>query len=160
MIHLRQDGVGVDDAGNGREERVAVQLCRSLRAHPRAASAAEDPAGRERCAGEPGPGPVLDPIWVSTVFTENRDRLLTTEMTRKLMAAFLAYREVAPLSSDNRFSVEGTLVKAWASMKSFQPMASDTPPVDDPAACWDPMQPRKITPNRPHLRSRCPGLTA
>ena len=73
-----------------------------------------------------------DPVWVPTVFTKNRDRLLSTEMSRKVMAAILAHREVAPLLSDDHFSVDGTLVKAWASMKSFQPKAGDTPPDDDP----------------------------
>jgi transposase len=73
-----------------------------------------------------------DPVWVPTVFTKNRDRLLTTEMSRKVMAAVLAHCEVAPLLSDDHFSVDGTLVKAWASMKSFQPKADDTPPNDDP----------------------------
>ena len=73
-----------------------------------------------------------DPVWVPTVFTKNRDRLLTTDMSRKVMAAILAHREVAPLLSDDHFSVDGTLVKAWASMKSFQPKAIGTPPDDDP----------------------------
>ena len=63
---------------------------------------------------------VDDAVWVPTVFTKNRDRLLTTDMSRKIMAAILAHREVAPLLSDDHFSVDGTLVKAWASMKSFQ----------------------------------------
>jgi transposase len=73
-----------------------------------------------------------DPVWVPTVFTRNRNRLLTTEMSPKVMAAILAHREVAPLLSDEHFSVDGTLVKAWASMKSFQPKADDTPPDEDP----------------------------
>lgn len=72
-----------------------------------------------------------DPVWVPTVFTKNRDRLLTTEMSRKVMAAILAHREVAPLLSDEHFSVDGTLVKAWASMKSFQPKADAAPPDDE-----------------------------
>lgn len=72
-----------------------------------------------------------DPVWVPTVFTKNRDRLLTTEMSRRVMAAILAHREVAPLLSDDHFSVDGTLVKAWASMKSFQPKADATPPDDE-----------------------------
>ena len=72
-----------------------------------------------------------DPVWVPTVFTKNRDRLLTTEMSRKVMAAILAHREVAPLLSDEHFSVDGTLVKAWASMKSFQPKEDATPPEDE-----------------------------
>ncbi len=72
-----------------------------------------------------------DPVWVATVFTKNRDRLLTTDMSRKVMAAILAHREVAPLLSDEHFSVDGTLIKAWASMKSFQPKAEGTPPDDE-----------------------------
>ena len=69
-----------------------------------------------------------DPVWVPTVFTKNRNRLLTTEMSRMVMAAILSHREVAPLLSDDHFSVDGTLIKAWASMKSFQPRAEGAPP--------------------------------
>jgi transposase len=72
-----------------------------------------------------------DPVWVATVFTKNRDRLLTTDMSRTVMAAILGHREVAPLLSDEHFSVDGTLIKAWASMKSFQPKAEGAPPDDD-----------------------------
>ena len=72
-----------------------------------------------------------DAVWVPTVFTKNRDRLMSTEMSRKIMAAILAHREVAPLLSDDHFSVDGTLVKAWASMKSFQPKAA-APEADGP----------------------------
>ena len=72
-----------------------------------------------------------DPVWVPTVFTKNRDRLLTTDMSRKLLAAILAHREVAPLLSDEHFSVDGTLIKAWASMKSFQPKTESPPPDGD-----------------------------
>ena len=75
-----------------------------------------------------------DPVWMPTVFTKNRGRLLTTEMSRKVMAAILAHREVAPLLSDDHFSVDGTLVKAWVSMKSFQPKVGDTPPDGDPCS--------------------------
>ena len=71
-----------------------------------------------------------DPVWVPTVFTKNRDRLLTTNMSRKVMAAILAHREIAPLLSDAHFSVDGTLIKAWASMKRFQPKADAGPPDD------------------------------
>jgi hypothetical protein len=51
-------------------------------------------------------------------------------MSRKVMAAILAHRAVAPLLSDEHFSVDGTLIKAWASMKSFQPKVEDSPPDD------------------------------
>ena len=73
-----------------------------------------------------------DPVWVPTVFTKNRDRLLNTDIARKFLAAILAHREVAPLLSDEHFSVDGTLIEAWASMKSFQPKAEadgSEPPV-------------------------------
>lgn len=72
-----------------------------------------------------------DPVWVPTVFTKNRDRLSTTAMSRKVMATILAHREVAPLLSDEHCSVDSTLVKAWAWMKSFQPKADATPPDDE-----------------------------
>ncbi|NIY99973.1 transposase, partial [Salipiger sp. HF18] len=71
-----------------------------------------------------------DAIWVPTVFSKNRDRLLTTDMSRKVMAAILAHREVAPLLSDDHFSVDGTLVKAWASMKSVRPKEDGRQPED------------------------------
>ena len=87
-----------------------------------------------------------DPVWVPTVFTKNRDRLLTTDMSRKLLAAILADREVAPLLSDDHFSVDGTLVKAWASMKSFRPKADDMPPDDDPGSPPGPDSPTKDQP--------------
>lgn len=88
-----------------------------------------------------------DPVWVPTVFTKNRDRLLSTEMSRTVMAAILAHREVAPLLSDDHFSVDGTLVKAWASMKSFQPKADDTPPDDDPGSPPGPDTPAEDQPH-------------
>ena len=73
-----------------------------------------------------------EPVWVPTVFTKNRDRLLNTGMAQKLLAAILAHEKVAPLLSDEHFSVDGTLVEAWASFKSFRPKspASDAPPPD------------------------------
>jgi transposase len=74
---------------------------------------------------------VDDPVWVPTVFSKNRDRLLTTDISRKFLAAILAHAQVAPLLSDEHFSVDGTLIKAWASMKSFQPKPDGVPPDGD-----------------------------
>jgi transposase len=59
-----------------------------------------------------------DPVWVPTVFTKNRDRLLNADIARQFLAAILAHTDVAPLLSDEHFSVDGTLIEAWASMKS------------------------------------------
>lgn len=72
-----------------------------------------------------------DPVRVPTVFTRNRDRLLTTDMSRKVMAAILAHPEVRPPLSDEHFSVDGTPVRARASTKSFQPKHGAPPPHDD-----------------------------
>jgi len=77
-----------------------------------------------------------EPVWVPTVFTKNRDRLLNTEMSQKLLTAILAHEKIAPLLSDDHFSVDGTLVEAWASFKSFRPRASTpaSPPPPDEGA--------------------------
>ena len=78
-----------------------------------------------------------DPVWVPTVFTKNRDRLLDAGVAAKFMAQLLAHKEVRKLLSDEHFSVDGTLIEAWASMKSFQPKApAATPeqPGGDPPA--------------------------
>jgi len=48
-----------------------------------------------------------DPVWVPTVFTKNRDRLLTADIARKFLAAILADKAVAPLLPDEHFSVDG-----------------------------------------------------
>jgi transposase/IS5 family transposase len=74
-----------------------------------------------------------DAVWVPTVFTKNRDRLLNADIARKFLAAILSDKAVAPLLSDEHFSVDGTLIEAWASMKSFQPKAGASgtePPAD------------------------------
>ena len=62
---------------------------------------------------------VDDPVWVPTVFSKNRDRLLKAEVARDFLAELLTHKEVRALLSDEHFSVDGTQVQAWASMKSF-----------------------------------------
>ena len=57
-----------------------------------------------------------------TVFAKNRARLLSTDMSRKIMAAILAHRQAPPLLSDDHFSVDGTLVKAFA--MGLEPVAA------------------------------------
>jgi transposase len=71
-----------------------------------------------------------DAVWVPTVFSKNRDRLLDADVAAKFMSQLLAHKEVRGLLSDEHFSVDGTLIEAWASMKSFQPIAA--PPPDGP----------------------------
>ncbi len=69
------------------------------------------------------------PIWNVTVFTKNRERLLEGDVAAKFMAAVLSQPRVRKLLSDEHFSVDGTLIEAWASMKSFRPKdGSGEPP--------------------------------
>ena len=63
---------------------------------------------------------VDDPVWVPTVFSKNRDRLLEGDIAVAFMSALLNLPRVQALVSDEHFSVDGTLIKAWASMKSFR----------------------------------------
>ena len=73
-----------------------------------------------------------DPVWVPAVFTKNRGRLLDAKIAHKFLAELLARKEVRVLLSDDHFSVDGTLIEAWASMKSFQPkIPPDEPPAPD-----------------------------
>jgi transposase len=62
-----------------------------------------------------------DPVWVPTVFSKNRDRLLEADVARQFLKQLLGHQEVSPLLSDEHFCVDGTQLQAWASMKSFVP---------------------------------------
>jgi transposase len=71
-------------------------------------------------------------VWVPTVFTKNRDRLLEGDIAQKFFTHVLAQARMANLLSDEHFSVDGTLIEAWASQKSFQRKDQPGPPPDDP----------------------------
>ena len=62
-----------------------------------------------------------DPVWDHSTFSKNRDRLLDGEIAAKFLAAILAQPQIKRLLSMEHFSVDGTLIEAWASMKSFKP---------------------------------------
>lgn len=64
---------------------------------------------------------VDDPAWDHSVFSKNRDRLLEGDIAAKFLAAVLARPKVKGLISNDHFSVDGTLIEAWASMKSVKP---------------------------------------
>lgn len=64
---------------------------------------------------------VDDPAWDHSTFSKNRDRLLEGDIAAKFLAAVLAQPRVKRLLSSEHFSVDGTLIEAWASMKSFKP---------------------------------------
>ena len=62
-----------------------------------------------------------DPVWDHSTYSKNRDRLLEADVAKKFLKAILAHAKVKPLLSDDHFTVDGTLVQAWAAMKSFVP---------------------------------------
>ncbi len=73
-------------------------------------------------------------VWVPTVYSKNRDRLLGGEIAEKFFSAVLDQARTADLLSDEHFSVDGTLIEAWASHKSFQRRdgSGADKPKDDP----------------------------
>ena len=74
-----------------------------------------------------------EPVWVASVFSKNRDRLLEGEIAQKFFAQVLDQARGADLLSDEHFSVDGTLIEAWASQKSFQRKDGPMPPPSDDA---------------------------
>lgn len=75
-------------------------------------------------------------VWHPTSFTHNRDRLLQADVARAILVRLLALPRVKRLMSSERFSVNGTLIDAWASMKRFVPKDKDDgPPTPPPAGC-------------------------
>jgi transposase len=76
-----------------------------------------------------------EPSFVPTVFSKNRDRLLEHEVAHKFFHTVVGQARRAGLMSDEHFTVDGTLIEAWASLKSFRPKeekAADRDPPDDP----------------------------
>jgi transposase len=74
-----------------------------------------------------------DPIWDATVFSKNRERLLKGEVAEAFFQQVVNLARQKDLLSDEHFTVDGTLIQAWAGQKSFQKKeSSTTPPSDDP----------------------------
>jgi transposase len=74
-----------------------------------------------------------EPVWVPTVFSKNRDRLMEGDIAQKFFSQVLEQATAGGLVSDEHFSVDGTLIEAWASQKSFQRKdQTEEPPKDDP----------------------------
>jgi transposase len=73
-----------------------------------------------------------DAIWDATVFTKNRDRLLQGDIARAFFECVVAQAQARQLLSAEHFTVDGTLIEAWAGLKSFRPKGTPAPPPDDP----------------------------
>jgi hypothetical protein len=86
-------------------------------------------------------------VWVPTVYSHNRDRLLTTDVARQFLSGIVREADDLGLVSSDHFSVDGTLLQAWASIKSFEKMPSEstednesppsTPPSNPPSSGKD-----------------------
>jgi transposase len=72
-----------------------------------------------------------DPVWDPTVFSKNRDRLLAADVAALFFQQVLAEAKARDLVSDEHFTVDGTLLEAWASLKSFKAAGADAPPPSD-----------------------------
>ena len=70
-------------------------------------------------------------VWDATVFTKNRERLLAGEVASRFLARLIGLPAVRRLLSREHFSVDGTLIEAWASIKSFRPIDEEPPGGDD-----------------------------
>lgn len=66
-----------------------------------------------------------DPVWDASTFCHNRDRLLEADISALVLNGVIEHRKVRGLLSRDHFSVDGTLIEAWASMKSFRPKGGD-----------------------------------
>jgi transposase len=73
-----------------------------------------------------------EPVWDVTVFTKNRDRLLDGDVAREFLIEVVEQAREKNLTSDEHFTVDGTLIEAWASLKSFHHKGEKNTPPDDP----------------------------
>jgi len=74
-----------------------------------------------------------DAVWDATVFTKNRDRLLEAEVAKEFLSLVVEQARGQGWASEEHFTVDGSLLEAWASAKSFQPKKEKgSPPPDDP----------------------------
>jgi transposase len=76
---------------------------------------------------------VDDTVWDASTFSKNRDRLLEGDAAAAFLTAIVSHPKVRRLVSTEHFSVDGTLIEAWASMKSFRPKTEAGDPPDDGA---------------------------
>jgi transposase len=73
-----------------------------------------------------------EPVWDATTFSKNRERFIDGEVARRFFEQVVAAADERSLLSSEHFSVDGTLIEAWASLKSFRRKDEDqAPPSDD-----------------------------
>ncbi len=72
-----------------------------------------------------------DAVWDHSVFSKNRERLIASDVAAAFFARIMEQAAAAGLLSDEHFTVDGTLIEAWASLKSFRPQDQPPPPPTD-----------------------------
>jgi transposase len=75
---------------------------------------------------------VDEPVWNASTFSKNRERLLERDIAQKLLEIVVSQAREGGLLSDEHFTVDGTLIQAWASLKSFKKKDETPTPPDDP----------------------------
>lgn len=75
---------------------------------------------------------VDEPVWNASTFSKNRERLLERDIAQQLLAKVVEQAQQGDLLSNEHFTVDGTLIQAWASLKSFRRKGEEAPPPDDP----------------------------
>ena len=73
-----------------------------------------------------------EPVWDASTFSKNRDRLLEGDVAARFLATLMARPRVKRLLSSDHFSVDGTMIQAWSSMKSVKPIGDDGPGDSEP----------------------------
>ena len=132
----------------GRPSIAPEKLLRALRRHPFGAPA-------DGAAGLQPFVPLASvcrwtPVWDATVYSKNRDRLVAGDVAARFLQAVLRGAGVRRLLSDEHFSVDGTLIEAWASMKSFRPKdGGDEPPAGRNAGRTSSGRPMRPSPTGP-----------
>jgi transposase len=102
-----------------------------------------------------------DAIWDETAFTKNREHLIEGDIANKFMAAVLGQEAVKALLSDDHFSVDGTLIEAWANMKGFRPKdGSGEPPAPGRNGERDVHDEERATRRTPRPPTPTPGCIA
>ena len=102
-----------------------------------------------------------DAVWDHSTFSKNRERLLGADVAAKFLAAVLRHPKVTRFLSDEHFSVDGTLVEAWASLKSSAPRTVQTSHPRQGATASGISTTRSAATRRmPRPRTRMPGFIA
>ena len=96
-----------------------------------------------------------EPVWDVTVFTKNRNRLLEGDVACEFLSEVVQQAPSKGLTSDEHLTVDGTLIEAWASLKSFQAKDRKKTPPDNPGKSEGELPWRETKQPDPRVHDRC-----